>query len=248
MQPQSCADTYGLRVDDILVLPSMNTRMLSRIMMNHPSLLQSSSSGLCHGITRGWFLEKCQHLPLSFHVYRKYGGNDAVDHFVRPICSSRLVLESIHYSIHRFVMRVENNEEPSLGFSMNQKQIGTYNLTIVSTVERASLAWKYGLQSKDIICRPTTQGRILYNVGPWIHSKMESISHHAKPLIFEVVRIHKVRGNEVPLRQKNTTMISRSIPSSLPPQQQQQQRERMPSTNGSNGMTPLLNSLMNECN
>lgn len=111
VQHRSIAQAYGLYEGDLVV----------------PPVIRSSRIQQGHVVTRDWFVEKCQQLPVAFHVFRPYGSTDKrMDGMVHQIVNGNdHILSKINYSIHRLVI----HESDGLGFDIGQKAFGSIKVS-----------------------------------------------------------------------------------------------------------------------
>lgn len=137
----SCSNCLGSQTTNYLKAPSMPRHIVERL------LEERDDYPTQHDITRAWFLQRCKSPPLHFSVFRRYGGDRVVDEFITMISSSWAsrsarsrvkILSSIHYSIHRFMVRPF--EPPKiLGVSLRDQRFGALRFHFI----RFSLRCRY---------------------------------------------------------------------------------------------------------
>lgn len=141
--------------------------------------------------TLAWFSENSKKRPFTIIVFRRFGGDAAMDNILRLLFPSEKILRGINYSIHRFVL------EPlcrPYGFTVGKRKYGHFSLTTIQSVETGSVAdVHFSLRVHDIICQIKSDGRHVHDTYDWM---IERMNQRDRACAFEVVRIHKVRPGE----------------------------------------------------
>ncbi|KAL3805400.1 hypothetical protein HJC23_009107 [Cyclotella cryptica] len=151
---------------------------------------------ISYTLTRDWLMDRLKKRPISISVLRRCIGDDSERHIIYALDSTG-GKRPLHFeddgfcaSIHRFVF----NDDGGLGISLSEWPTGKgYSYTIVTHVESGSLAETHGIRKGDIISKPTEAGRLVTGLSQWITTKI----HSKPPFRFEILRLHKVKNNEL---------------------------------------------------